>query len=145
MTLADPASRNKSILLVEDLPFDVYLTIRALESCVDESDIYPVRDGWDALLVMRERIFDLILLDLKMPRVDGFEMMELMNVYQLQRGVPVIILSNSNLDSDRKRSQELGAAGYVNKSLNRSEYESTLCTMLLHHGWLKDNQEYSDI
>ena len=100
MTKTDNAAK-KVILVVEDLPFDAEFTLQALEKFQGSVDADVARDGWDALVLMKQRHFALILMDLKMPRMDGFETMILMRGYQLQYDVPLIILSNSDLDADR--------------------------------------------
>lgn len=83
MTKTDNAAK-KVILVVEDLPFDAEFTLQALEKFEGRFDVDVARDGWDALVLMKQRHFDLILMDLKMPRMDGFETMILMRGYQLQ-------------------------------------------------------------
>jgi DNA-binding response OmpR family regulator len=133
MKIGKPA--KKVVLLVEDLPFDADLTQRALKKYEGQFDILVARDGWDALVLMKHQKFDLILLDLKMPRIDGFETMKLMNGYHLQHGVPLLILSNSDLQADRVQARKLGAAEYVQKSLDFSQFTNSLQVALARHGW----------
>lgn len=133
MKIGKPA--KKVVLLVEDLPFDSDLTQKALTKYEGQFDLLVARDGWDALVLMKHHAFDLILLDLKMPRMDGFDTMKLMNGYQLQRGVPVVVLSNSGLEADRNQARELGAVNYVQKSLDFSEFRNALHAALELHGW----------
>lgn len=124
------------MLLAEDLPFDTELTLRVLEKFEGRFDILIARDGADALLIMKHRKFDLILLDLKMPRMDGFETLMLMNAYQLQKGVPVIILSISDTDADRARARKLGAVGYIQKSTDLRRFEASLQMMIESYDYL---------
>lgn len=121
---------KKRLLLVEDLPFDSELTLRAIGQSGTPFEISLARDGWDALVLMKNQDFDLILLDLKMPRMNGFETMILKNGYGLQAGVPVIILTNSNLEADRLEAQRLGAAGYLHKALDYAEFSDRLAATL---------------
>ena len=132
MTKTDNVAK-KVILVVDDLAFDAEFTLQALgkyEGCV-EVDV--ARDGWDALVLMTDRHFDLILMDLKMPRMDGFETMILMRGYQLQHDVPLIILTNSDLAADRERARQLGAADYVQKSADLAQYKSLLQATVEKH------------
>lgn len=133
MKIGNP--QRKIVLLVEDLPFDSDLTRKALTKYEGQFDLLVARDGWDALILMKHQVFDLILLDLKMPRMDGFDTMKLMNAYQLQCGVPLLILSNSDLQADRDKAKELGAVDYVQKSLDFSQFKSALQVAMERHGW----------
>ena len=132
MTKTDNAAK-KVILVVEDLPFDAEFTLQALEKFEGSVDVDVARDGWDALVLMKQRHFDLILMDLKMPRMDGFETMILMRGYQLQYDVPLIILSNSDLDADRERARQLGAVDYVHKSGDLARFRSSLQATVEKH------------
>ena len=132
MTKTDNAAK-KVILVVEDLPFDAEFTLQALEKFEGRVDVDVARDGWDALVLMKQRHFDLILMDLKMPRMDGFETMILMRGYQLQYDVPLIILTNSDLEADRARARQLGAADYVHKSADLAQYKSLLQATVEKH------------
>jgi len=132
MTKTDNAAK-KVILVVEDLPFDAEFTLQALEKFEGRVDVDVARDGWDALVLMKQRHFDLILMDLKMPRMDGFETMILMRGYQLQHDVPLIILSNSDLDTDRERARKLGAVDYVHKSGDLARFRSALQATVEKH------------
>ena len=72
-------------------------------------------------------------MDLKMPKMNGFETMILMNGYQLQHDVPLIILTNSTLDADRQRARQLGAMGYINKSGDLAQFQSLLQSTVQEH------------
>ena len=75
---------KKVILVVDDLAFDAEFTLQALGKYAGRFEVDVACDGWDALVLMKDRHFDLIRMDLKMPRMDGFETMILMRGYQLQ-------------------------------------------------------------
>ena len=124
---------KKVILVVDDLAFDAQFTLQALGKYDGRFEVDVARDGWDALVLMKDRHFDLILLDLKMPRMDGFETMILMRGYQLQHDVPLIILTNSDLDADRDRARQLGAADYVHKSADLAQYKAVLQATVEKH------------
>ena len=97
MTNTDNVAK-KVILVVDDLAFDAEFTLQALGKYDGRFEVDVARDGWDALVLMKDRHFDLILMDLKMPRMDGFETMILMRGYQLQHDVPLIILTLKDAD-----------------------------------------------
>lgn len=132
MTNTDNVAK-KVILVVDDLAFDAEFTLQALGKYDGRFEVDVARDGWDALVLMKDRHFDLILLDLKMPRMDGFETMILMRGYQLQHDVPLIILTNSDLDADRDRARQLGAADYVHKSADLAQYKAVLQATVEKH------------
>jgi len=132
MTNTDNVAK-KVILVVDDLAFDAEFTLQALGKYDGRFDVDVARDGWDALVLMKDRHFDLILMDLKMPRMDGFETMILMRGYQLQHDVPLIILTNSDLDADRDRARQLGAADYVHKSADLAQYKAVLQATVEKH------------
>jgi CheY-like chemotaxis protein len=124
---------KKVILVVDDLAFDAEFTLQALGKYAGRFEVDIARDGWDALVLMKDRHFDLILMDLKMPRMDGFETMILMRGYQLQYNVPLIILTNSDLAADRARARQLGAADYVHKSADLAQYKALLQATVEKH------------
>jgi len=132
MTNTDNVAK-KVILVVDDLAFDAEFTLQALGKYDGRFKVDVARDGWDALVLMKDRHFDLILMDLKMPRMDGFETMILMRGYQLQHDVPLIILTNSDLDADRDRARQLGAADYVQKSADLAQYKAVLQATVEKH------------
>lgn len=125
----------KKILLVDDLLFDVVLTQRALHDCEVEHEITTVADGAEALRLLDTRQFDLVLLDIKMPRVDGFDVLKhIQNTPSLSR-IPVVIVSSSQLEADRVRAELLGASAYVHKSFDYSEFQQSLKLTLSLHGY----------
>lgn len=132
MTNTDNVAK-KVILVVDDLAFDAEFTLQALGKYDGRFEVDVARDGWDALVLMKDRHFDLILMDLKMPRMDGFETMILMRGYQLQHDVPLIILTNSDLDADRDRARQLGAADYVHKLADLAQYKAVLQATVEKH------------
>ncbi|MCC2959581.1 response regulator [Massilia sp. IC2-278] len=115
------------LLLVDDVAFDVDLTCRVLRSCGIEHEIVRAFDGEEALaLLQRDPDFDLILLDLKLPKLNGFELMECLLAQAPSLEIPIIVLSGSNLDTDRTRADALGAADYVVKAMYFAEYRRNL-------------------
>ena len=108
------------ILLIED---DKFLR-RACEVGLKKRGftVVTANDGEEGLQKAQTDSFDLILMDMLMPKLSGLEALEALKKDDRTRGIPVVILSNSSLDTDMQRARELGAAGYmVNASLSLQE------------------------
>lgn len=125
---------TKKILLADDLLYDVVFTMRALQDCAVKHEIVVTGDGYEALTQLRMAKYDLVLLDLKMPRVDGFEVLKEMRFTPSLSDIPVIILSGSDLEVDRTRAQVLGAVEYVHKETDYTEFKHNLKHALSKHG-----------
>lgn len=113
---------SKLILLVEDSPDDEELMLRALRRQRVEGEVAVVRDGEEAVRYLvgseahtAEPLPDLVLLDLKLPKLGGFEVLEKMRESSRTRLVPVVVMTSSSQDEDIVRSFELGANSYVRK------------------------------
>src|SRR4026207_1395913 len=114
---------NKMILLVEDNPDDEALTIRALKKNNIGNDLTVVRDGAEALDFLfgagaygSRDLNDkpqVILLDLKLPKVDGLEVLRRIRADERTRLLPVVILTSSKEDADLIKGYSLGANSYV--------------------------------
>src|SRR5579859_6922473 len=113
---------NKVILLVEDNPDDEALTLRALKKTRLVNEVVVVRDGveaWEYLTARRafaDRDVDtgpqVILLDLKLPKLDGLGLLRLIRGDERTKLLPVVILTSSNEENDRIESYGLGANSY---------------------------------
>ncbi|HXA65233.1 MAG TPA: response regulator [Bryobacteraceae bacterium] len=117
------------ILLVDDNPGDVELTKVALRDAKIVNAIHVVRDGAEALAFLRcEGEFvdaprpDLVLLDLKMPKVDGFQVLAEMKSEPDLRSIPVIVMSSSNAEKDLVRAYDAQVSAYLVKPSNFDEY-----------------------
>jgi CheY-like chemotaxis protein len=135
---------RKTILLVEDNPDDVALTLRALKKHNVANDVVEVHDGVEAL----EYLFgtgahagrdisqqpQVILLDLKLPRVDGLELLRRVRNDPRTRLLPVVILTSSNEEQDRVEGYALGANSYVRKPLDFHEFTESVRQLGLY--WL---------
>lgn len=115
------------ILLVEDNKLDAELTLRALKNGGLANKVLWVKDGQEALdYLFRhgeyaqrvEGVPRLVLLDLKMPRVDGIEVLEAVKADQSTRRIPVVIMTSSQEESDVARSYDLGVNSYVVKPVD---------------------------
>ena len=117
----------RPILLVEDNPKDIELTLAALAKCQLANKIEVVRDGADALDYLYSRgahsVRDagdpaVVLLDLKLPKVDGLEVLETVKRDPAHRQIPIVMLTSSREESDLVRSYELGVNAFVVKPVD---------------------------
>jgi CheY-like chemotaxis protein len=121
----------RPILLVEDNPRDLELTLAALERCLLANKIIIARDGAEALdyLHFRNAFADreigdpaVVLLDLKLPKVDGLEVLEHIKASPGLRQIPVVMLTSSREERDLVRSYELGVNAFVVKPVDFTEF-----------------------
>jgi len=121
----------RSILLAEDNPNDVELTLAGLAELHLANEVVVVRDGAEALDYLHARgKYEaradgnpaVILLDLKMPRVDGLEVLTEVKSNNKLRSIPVVMLTSSAQESDLVRSYRLGVNAYVVKPVNYQEF-----------------------
>jgi two-component system chemotaxis sensor kinase CheA len=113
------AKKKKTILLAEDV-----LTTAMLEKNILESVGYSVviaRDGKEALERAKQESFDLVISDVLMPRMDGFELVESLRKEQLYKDIPIVIVTTRESDADKRRGLEAGADAYILKSEFTSE------------------------
>jgi CheY-like chemotaxis protein len=117
----------KSILLAEDNPIDVELTLTALDELNLANQVVVVHDGEEALdyLRCRGKLKDradgnpaVILLDLKMPKVDGLRVLREVRSDEKLRSIPVVVLTSSREENDRLTSHDLGVNAYVVKPVD---------------------------
>jgi two-component system chemotaxis sensor kinase CheA len=106
--------RSGRLLVVDDA-----LTVRELERSILERagfDVIVATDGIDALAQLDKNVFDLVLTDVEMPRMNGFVLTERIRAHRTQSNVGVLILTSLASDEDRRRGMEAGADGYIVKS-----------------------------
>jgi CheY-like chemotaxis protein len=129
-------SGTKWILLAEDDPKDAQLTTRALSESQAPGDVVVARDGAEALEYLRGRVPHsgssstqrpcVVLLDLKMPKLNGLEVLrEIKNDPKLKT-IPVVMLTSSRQESDVAQSYQLGANAYVVKPVSFAEFRAAL-------------------
>jgi two-component system response regulator len=139
---------SRSILLVEDNPDDAALTIRALKKSQIVNDLVVVHDGIQALdYLYGEGAFagrdtrqmpQVILLDLKLPKLDGLGVLRRIRGEELTRTLPVVILTSSNEEQDRIAGYGLGANSYVRKPVDFDAFVAAAAQLGLY--WLVLNQ-----
>jgi two-component system response regulator len=139
---------NKLVLLVEDNPTDEKLTLRAFKKSGVVNEVFVVRDGAEALdyLFAEEKYAGrdptvlpaVVLLDLKLPRIDGLEVLKRIRADERTKCVPVVILTSSKEHEDVARGYALGANAYVRKPVDFAEFAEAAKTLGLF--WLLLNE-----
>jgi two-component system, chemotaxis family, response regulator Rcp1 len=126
-------SRPVEILLVEDEPGDVRLTVEALRTARVRNRIHTVEDGVEALDFLRRRPPyaaaprpDLILLDLNLPRKDGRAVLAEIKADPALRTIPVVVLTTSRARDDVQRSYELHANCFISKPMDFNEFSAVV-------------------
>ncbi len=125
--MANFDASTRSVLLVEDNPVDVDLMRRAFSRRKMNNPIEVARDGEEALACIArwergEPIPLLILLDLKLPRVSGLEVLAQWKAHAVSRAIPVVVLSSSSEDSDIQAAYDLGANSYIVKPIDFARF-----------------------
>jgi two-component system response regulator len=138
----------KGILLVEDNPGDEALILRAVKKHNIRNEVFVVRDGAEALDYLFARgehsardpadLPAVILLDLKLPKVDGLEVLRQIRSNEKTRFLPVVILTSSNEDKDRLDGYGLGANSYVQKPVDFTEFADAVRQLGLY--WILLNE-----
>lgn len=139
---------DKVILLVEDNPDDEALTLRALTKANVRNAVVVARDGVEALDYLfatgahagrdRRQVPELVLLDLKLPKVDGLEVLRRLRADADTRLLPVVILTSSNEERDLIDGYSLGANSYVRKPVDFGQFAEAVRQLGLY--WLVVNQ-----
>ena len=136
------------ILLVEDNPFDAELTMRALKSHHLTNSIYWVTDGQEAIdfLFCQGRfanrpphpVLKLVLLDIKLPKLDGTEVLKILKSHEETRFIPVVILTSSTEEADLLESYNLGVNSYIVKPVDFEQFADTVAQIGMY--WVLANQ-----
>ena len=141
-------TRSQLILLVEDSPDDVALTVRAFAKSNIANELVVTTDGEEAL----EYLFatgrhasrdasvmpEVVLLDLKLPKLDGLEVLRRLRADERTRRLPVVILTSSNEEQDMVRGYDLGANSYVRKPVDFGQFVTAARQLGLY--WLVLNE-----
>jgi CheY-like chemotaxis protein len=141
--------KKVEILLVEDNPNDLELTLRALSKYNLANKIHVVKDGAEAL----EYIFatgayggkdikdkpNMILLDLKLPKVDGIEVLQRIKADERTKAIPVVVLTSSTEERDIVESYELGANSYIVKPIDFDKFIDAVSELGFY--WLLLNKQ----
>lgn len=136
------------ILLVEDNPADVELTLRAFRRRRLTNPVAIARDGEEALDYIARRgqfaagapVPGLILLDLRLPKIDGLDVLRAIKAHPVYRSIPVVVLTTSAEDRDVTQSYELGAASYIVKPVEYEKFVEVVERIELY--WVLTNVPY---
>ena len=139
---------TKIILLVEDNPDDVQLTLRALKKNKIMNEVVVAQDGVEALEYLfgtgkyagrdTKALPQVVLLDLKMPRMDGHEVLQRIRKDERTKLLPIVILTTSSEDRDRVESYKVGANSYIRKPVDFNQFAEAVSQLGLY--WLVLNE-----
>jgi two-component system response regulator len=138
---------SKSLLLIEDNANDELLALRAFRKHMLANEIVVARDGAEALEALHGtgafgpgsgRLPEVVLLDLKLPRVDGLEVLRRIRADRRTSLLPVVVLTSSDEQRDLVESYQLGANSYIRKPVDFFEFMDAVHTLGLY--WLVLNQ-----
>jgi len=140
--------KQKTILLVEDNPNDIDLTRRAFEKCRIYNDLVVKEDGREALDYLfgpdgqsgaaNDVLPMLVMLDLKLPRIDGLEVLRKIRQDMRTHRMPVVILTSSKEEEDVAASYDLGANSYIRKPVDFQQFAQAVQNLGLY--WLVLNE-----
>jgi two-component system response regulator len=136
---------DRAILLVEDNPDDEALTIRAFKKNNIKNDVVVARDGAQALDYLfgkdaedKRRLPQIVLLDLKLPKIDGLEVLKRIRADERTRLLPVVILTSSKEEQDLIASYRFGCNSYIRKPVDFDEFVEAARQLGLY--WLLLNE-----
>jgi len=140
--------KTKVILLAEDNPDDVQLTLRALKKSNIMNEVVVAQDGVEALEYLfgtgkysgrdTKILPQVVLLDLKMPKMDGLEVLQRIRKDERTRVLPVVVLTTSSEDRDKVESYKLGANSYIRKPVDFNQFAEAVRQLGLY--WLVLNE-----
>jgi len=127
---------EKMILIVDDSPTDIELTSMALEATGRAIRVRSAMDGQSALAMLKDELEvpTLVLLDLKMPGMDGIEVLRKIRAENRLKEIPVVVVTSSSLESDRAAAIAAGASGYLQKHLAWDKFSKDLESIV--HSWM---------
>jgi len=139
---------NRNILLVEDNPSDIELTERALTMHNISNKLVVARDGKEALDYLFgtgtyagrdiKEFPAVVLLDLKLPKINGLEVLQKIRANELTKLLPVVMLTSSNQEADMLSSYQLGANSYIRKPVDFNQFAEAVRNLGLY--WLVLNE-----
>ncbi|MFL5812541.1 MAG: response regulator [Bdellovibrionia bacterium] len=146
-------AKGKVILLVEDNPDDEKLTIRALKKQNIQNDVIVARDGVEAIDYLfgqgkyegrdLDDLPQVVLLDLKLPKLNGLDVLKRIREDERTHAIPVVVLTTSSEERDIVDSYNLGANSYVRKPVDFVEFAEAVKTLGMY--WLLLNERTSKL
>lgn len=140
LAVGKPHGNDMTVLVVEDDPDALILTLMVLRKLVDSRNIVVSRDGIEAIRYLFQSELPtpaLILLDINLPLMSGFDVLDRIRSEKRTRGIPVFMLSSSTRDRDIRHSLEIGADLYFTKPLDMESFRHALrefCLFRDHYG-----------
>jgi two-component system, chemotaxis family, response regulator Rcp1 len=138
--------RQVDVLLIDDNQADIKLTLHVMNEENPSRRVHVIRDGEEAMSFILGHSQDaaaqtptlgLVLLDLKLPKLNGFEILQALRQQSDFKTLPVVVLSSSNQDRDVHKSYELGANGYVQKPVDFDTFRCVIRRIVAY--WLDTN------
>ena len=133
------------VLLVEDNPADAEMTMDALQEVHLVNQVHWVKDGAEALdylfgaeMGSESKLLRLVLLDLRLPRVDGLDVLRALRANERTRRLPVVVLTSSHEESDVVRAYDLGANSYLVKPVESEAFMTSVGELGLY--WMLLNR-----
>lgn len=140
--------KNVEYLLIEDNPNDAELIMRALKKIINTDNLLLIEDGEDALNFLFEKeefedkeynkLIKAIFLDLKLPKINGLEVLKEIKTNQNLQKIPVIVFTSSKEDFDIKTAYDLGANSYVVKPMEYNSFTETI--IAIGNYWINMNE-----
>lgn len=140
--MVDTSADIRPILLVEDNPMDIDLTRRAFQRRKLANPLQVAQDGEEALQAVarwesgEQPAPALILLDLKLPKVDGLDVLAHLKTHPVYKVIPVVVLTTSAEDSDVQRAYQLGANSYIVKPVSFEKFLDVVTQIEIYWGVL---------
>ncbi|MEO8494946.1 MAG: response regulator [Planctomycetota bacterium] len=132
-------ARRTSFLLVEDDDIHAHLVMRSLEKSRVSNEIVRVADGAEAMLYLRgegkfadRQLPDVVLLDLKLPKVDGHQVLSFIKEDERLKLIPVVVMTTSNEESDRAKAYQHHANSYVVKPMDFDKFRQLVTDLCLY-------------
>ena len=132
---------DRLILLVDDNPDDVMIAKRAFQKCQIRNKVYVTHDGEEAIQFLRKEgnykdvlTSALVILDLNMPKVDGFEVLKTIKSDDELKSIPIIVLTSSERDEDIERAYKLGCNSFIVKPASFEDFVEAV--MEIKRYWL---------
>jgi two-component system response regulator len=132
---------TRTILLVEDNPDDEKLTLRAFAKSRVANPLVTARDGQEALDYLMNpdnKLPSVVLLDLKLPKLSGIELLRRLRAEERTKFLPIIILTSSNVDSDLRACYDLGCNSYIQKPVDFDKFVEAISLLGMY--WLVINE-----
>jgi CheY-like chemotaxis protein len=135
MKIREAGMTTKTILLVEDSTADAYLIQRAVKACGPDLRLWTTADGAEALQWLRKATPALILIDLRLPKMSGTQLLAEIRQLPAYQATPIIILSRLEEEREAALCLRLGASAYVQKSSNFHAFFHSIKEQVRH--WLQ--------